>query len=196
LSTGAGCDSLCRQALDVSSRIDVLINNAGIWGGFVEFVAMPEERWEEILQVDLLAPMRMTSRLLPAMIAQKRGHIVNVSSIAGLIGTRWVAPYSAAKFGLRGFGEALYAEVWQHGIDVTTVYPSFIKADGVDPSGKLRRLSYDADFVARELLKGIQQRRRHVYPGAAPKLIDSVRRFAPWALPVSRWLSPLRGGRA
>jgi NAD(P)-dependent dehydrogenase (short-subunit alcohol dehydrogenase family) len=122
LSTRQGCDLLFEQCQIISPRIDILINNAGI-GFDGEFVDIPEDRWEEILQLDLIVPMRLTARFLPNMIARKRGHIVNISSVAGLVGLWRHAPYCAAKFGLRGFGEAPYADVWRYGINVTTIYP-------------------------------------------------------------------------
>jgi 3-dehydrosphinganine reductase len=145
--------------------------------------------------------MRLTRAFLPDMIAHKGGHIVNISSVAGLIGVAGFVPYCAAKFGLRGFGDALYAEVWKNGIDVTTVYPYVIGSDpvkrrvamgdGIDqarpPLLLGRRLLHDTDFIAAQVLRGITKRRRHVYPGAVPKVIEGVRRFAPWVFPLNRF---------
>jgi NAD(P)-dependent dehydrogenase (short-subunit alcohol dehydrogenase family) len=189
LSTRLGCDLLFERCQTVSPRVDILINNAGI-GLFAEFMDIPEERWEEIIQVDLLAPMRLTARFLPDMIKRGRGHIVNMSSVAGLVGFWRHAPYSAAKFGLRGFGEALYADVWRHGIRITTIYPSLtgnLMSTKEEAAQVPRWQISDPDFIVSELLKGIKEGRRHVYPGTVPKLIDSMSRMVPWVFPLNRF---------
>ena len=75
--------------------------------------------------LDLLAPMRICYQFLPHMIDRGSGHIVNISSVAGWIGAPGIASYSAAKFGLRGFSEALSADYAECGIKVSTVCPFF-----------------------------------------------------------------------
>ena len=77
------------------------------------------------MQVDLLSPMRLSELFLPQMIERQSGHIVNISSIAGWFGAKGISSYCAAKFGLRGFSEALQADVEEHGIRVSAVYPWF-----------------------------------------------------------------------
>jgi short-subunit dehydrogenase len=190
LAAEAGCDTLHRQVQAITPHIDVLVNNAGIACGG-PFDAIPYEQWERLMQVNLLAPMRLTARFLPGMIARRSGHIANVSSAAELVGTPGLAAYSAAKWGLRGFGEALANEVEACGIAVTTIYPFFARTAILDPPqfGVVQRqtlpdwMLYDPQFVVAALIDGIRKRKRHVYPGAIPKVINVIQRFAPWAIP-------------
>lgn len=126
LSQVEGCDALYRAATAITPRIDILVNNAGI-GIFGPFMAIPQAKWERLIQINLLAPMRLTAAFLPSMIARRSGHIVNVASVAGLVGTPNLSPYCTAKFGLRGFSEALAAELRPYKIDVTAIYPFFAR---------------------------------------------------------------------
>jgi short-subunit dehydrogenase len=102
--------------------IDVLVNNAGIgsWGPFVD---TPDDELDRVLALNLVAAMRMTRRVLPGMIRRRRGHIVNVGSVAGRLGAPFEAIYSASKFGLTGFTEALAVELRPFGIGVSMVNP-------------------------------------------------------------------------
>jgi NAD(P)-dependent dehydrogenase (short-subunit alcohol dehydrogenase family) len=187
---GGGAD-LAERALALAP-VDLLVNNAGI-GLFGSIEAIPPARWEALMQINLLAPIRLTAALLPQMIARRGGHIANVASVAGLVGAPGLAAYCAAKFGLRGFAEALAADVRAHGIDVTTIYPFFARTPilnaerfGTATSRQIpERLIYDPAFVVAQLIDGIRRRKQHVYPGAVPRQIDILRRVAPWAL---RWL--------
>jgi NAD(P)-dependent dehydrogenase (short-subunit alcohol dehydrogenase family) len=191
LSHPGGGAELAERALAIAP-VDLLVNNAGI-GLYGPIEAIPPARWEALLQINLLAPMRLTAALLPQMIARRSGHVANVASVAGLVGAPGLAAYCAAKFGLRGFAEALAADVQAHGIDVTTIYPFFARTPilnaerfGAVPGRQVpERLIYDPAFVVAQLVDGIRRRKQHVYPGAVPRQIDLLRRVAPWAL---RWL--------
>jgi short-subunit dehydrogenase len=192
LSAPTAAEWLSQQARAIAP-LDVLINNAGL-GLYGPMEAIPPAKWEALMQVNLLAPMRLTAQILPDMIARRSGHIANVVSVAGLVGAPGLAAYSAAKFGLRGFSEALAADVRPHGIGVTAIYPFFARTPilhseqyGPAPARPVpERLLYDPAFVVAQLLAGMRQGKLHVYPGAIPRQIDLLRRVAPWAL---RWLT-------
>lgn len=191
LSTAEGASALATQAEAIAPQIDVLINNAGLsfLGAFAD---LPPDRWELIMQVNLLAPMRLTRALLPRMIERGSGHIVNLSSCAGLIGTPNLVAYSTSKFGLRGFGEGLGNELERHGIGVTNVYPYFARTPILEsehfgnaptpelPGGRIDEPS----MVISELIAGVKADRRHVYPGPTAKLIYQLQKPGPWALPA------------
>lgn len=189
LADPAGSAALYRQCMAITPAIDLLVNNAGV--AVVGLLPdVPARRWEELMQVNLLAPMRLTALFLPGMIARHSGHIANVSSVAGLIGVPGLSSYCAAKFGLRGFGEALAADLAPYGIGVTTIYPFFARTSilhaerfGADAPPLPRRLIYDPEFVVAALITGIRQGRRHVYPGMIPRQLDLLQRLAPWVLP-------------
>lgn len=186
LATDAGCDDLHRQTQAITPHVDVLINNAGI-GVSGPFADIPPPHWERLMAVNLLAPMRLTARFLPGMIARGSGHLVNVSSVAGLVGVPGIAAYSASKWGLRGFGNAIGNEYAAQGIAVTTVYPFFARTAILDSLhfGPKRDplpawMVYQPSVVVAALIKSIQANKRHVYPGAIPKLIDLAQRLVPW----------------
>jgi NAD(P)-dependent dehydrogenase (short-subunit alcohol dehydrogenase family) len=189
LATPGGAEQLWAAASQIAPRIDMLVNNAGI-GMLGRFDQIPPARWEQLMQVNLLAPMRLSGLALPQMLARKSGHIVNVSSCAGLVGSPGFGPYSASKFGLRGFSEALAADVSPLGVDVTAIYPWFARTPILEAEqhGYQRRrvlpehLIDDPTVVMAALVDGLKRRQLHIYPGRMPKLIDSLRRYAPWGL--------------
>ena len=145
------------------------------------------------MQVNLLAPMRLCDGLLPGMIERGSGHVVNISSLAGWVGSPGLSAYSTSKFGLRGFGESLAAELRDTGVQVTNVYPCFSRTAILDSPqyGWEQRLvvpdylvSEPASVVA-EVIKGVRRNRLHVFPDKHARRIHYLVRFVPWLLP---WL--------
>lgn len=114
--------------------VDILVNNSGIgcWGPFVE---TSDDGAERVLAVNLVAPMQLTRLLLPEMISRRRGHIVNVGSVAGRVGVPFEAVYSVSKFGLVGFTEALAVEVRSFGVGVSMVNPGPVATTFAAPRG-------------------------------------------------------------
>ncbi len=109
------------------SSLDVVMNIAGIatWGPVEK---LEHRHWRRTIDVDLMGPIHVIECFVPGMVeAGGGGHLVNVSSAAGLFGLPWHAPYSAAKFGLRGVSEVLRFDLRRHGIGVTLVCPGAVK---------------------------------------------------------------------
>lgn len=106
--------------------VDMLINNAGILD-FVLFEQQSPERIAQMVQVNLTIPMQLTRALLPAFVTRNSGQIVNIGSIFGSIGFPHYASYSATKFAMRGFSQALRRELINHDIAVTYVAPRAVK---------------------------------------------------------------------
>lgn len=106
--------------------IEVLINNAGIAADGL-FVMMPEKNWDSVISTTLKGFYNMTKPVLKKMISKKRGSIVSIASIAGLIGNRGQANYSAAKAGLIGASRSVASEVARLGIRVNVVAPGLIQ---------------------------------------------------------------------
>ncbi|HEX5725448.1 MAG TPA: SDR family NAD(P)-dependent oxidoreductase, partial [Longimicrobiaceae bacterium] len=191
LADPAGADALHAEAMRLAPEVDMLVNNAGV-NVLGLLPDVPREKWERLLQVNLLAPIRLTALFLPGMIARRKGHVVNVCSVAGLVGAREMTAYSASKFGLRGFGEALAEDVRGFGVRVTNVYPFYSRTPilecerygRVDLTRVPARLVYDPEYVMAKAIRGIRQGKLHVFPGAMTRQIDVVRRFAPWLRPV------------
>jgi short-subunit dehydrogenase len=170
---------------------DILVNNAGI-GIAGRLDSVPRERWETLMQLNLLAPMRLCDLFLPGMIERGSGHIVNMSSLAGWVGSHGLSSYCASKFGLRGFGESLAADLDGTGVHVTNVYPCFSQTPILDSPQygyEQRRtvpaylISEPAHVVAR-IIEGVRSNRLHVFPDKYSRLIYYVTRFAPWLMPL------------
>jgi NAD(P)-dependent dehydrogenase (short-subunit alcohol dehydrogenase family) len=109
-----------RAAVDRFGRIDVLVNNAGsFYAGYFEELA--PEQTERQLATNLIGPMNVARAVLPVMRKQRSGHIVSISSGAGLVGFEFCSAYAASKFGLEGWMESLEPEVAPFGIHTTIV---------------------------------------------------------------------------
>jgi NAD(P)-dependent dehydrogenase (short-subunit alcohol dehydrogenase family) len=117
-----------QAAVDRFGRIDVLVNSAAnfIAGYFEE---MTPEQIERQLSVGLIGPMNVTRAVLPVMRRQRSGHIMSISSGAGLAGFEFNSAYAAAKFGLEGWMESLHTEVAPFGIYTTIVNPGFFRTE-------------------------------------------------------------------
>ncbi len=113
-------------ALGKLSRIDFLINNSGL-GVQSKIVDCSEEDWDMVVETNLKGAFLMTREVLPGMIQQKSGYIINIASQAAKYGYAKAGPYCASKFGLVGFGEALQEEVREHGIRVHSLCPALIQ---------------------------------------------------------------------
>ncbi len=116
---------------DLFSRykgIDVLVNNAGITADGL-FMMMPEKDWRQVIDTTLTGFYNVTKPVLKKMVRRKKGAVVSISSIAGLIGNRGQANYSAAKAGLIGASRSLATEVGRLGIRVNVVAPGIIDTD-------------------------------------------------------------------
>lgn len=116
------------QVLEKENRVDVLINNAGL-GYFGECEKLEIEKWHEMFDTNVNGLFYFTREVLPAMKQQQSGHIFNIASTAALEGYIQVSAYCATKFAVKGFSDALYKEVRDHGIKVTCVYPGSTKTD-------------------------------------------------------------------
>ncbi|MFC6040924.1 3-ketoacyl-ACP reductase [Paenisporosarcina macmurdoensis] len=108
--------------------VDILINNAGI-GKFGKFMDLEVEEWEKIIQVNLMGVYYVTRAVLPGMIEQQSGDIINISSSAGQKGAPITSAYSASKFGVMGITESLAMEVRKHNIRVSALTPSTVATD-------------------------------------------------------------------
>jgi NAD(P)-dependent dehydrogenase (short-subunit alcohol dehydrogenase family) len=124
----ASAEAAVRAAVERFGRIDVLVNNAGNFhAGYFEEL-MPEQM-ERQLATTLVGPMNVTRAVLPVMRKQRSGHVVTISSSAGLAGFEFGTAYAASKFGLEGWMESLAPEVEPFGIHTTIVNPGFFRTE-------------------------------------------------------------------
>ena len=166
-------------------RIDVLVNNAGVvTGGRIDEI--DREDIGRMVGVNVWAPLRLTQLVVPHMREVKRGTIINISSVAGRVGVPYYATYSASKFAMRGFSEALRRELRPDGIHVMAVYPGGTATD------MLENVEFDrfgmgvatADQVGRAILRGVRWRQPEVFIGIAENLMSRWNDFAPWTVDV------------
>ncbi|OPX11775.1 SDR family oxidoreductase [Mycobacterium sp. AT1] len=109
-------------------RIDVLVNNAGnFYAGFFEEISPEQFRLQ--METNFFGPLNVTRAVLPVMRSQRSGHVISVSSTAGLIGQEFVVAYCASKFALEGWMESLRFDVAPYGIDTTIVAPGSFRTE-------------------------------------------------------------------
>ncbi|WP_223860897.1 SDR family NAD(P)-dependent oxidoreductase [Spirosoma validum] len=117
-----------KATVDRFGRIDVLVNNAAsFYAGYFE--ELTPEQMEQQLLTSLIGPMNVTRAVLPVMRKQRSGHIISISSTAGLVGFEFGTAYAASKFGLEGWMESLQAEIEPFGIHTTIVNPGFFRTE-------------------------------------------------------------------
>lgn len=195
LSAAAGCDDLYAAIQALGLVPDIVINNAGmaLVGNQIE---IPRDRWETMMQVNLLSPMRLSSRFAADMVARRQGHIVNISSLAGWIAPPGLTAYAASKYGLRGFSEGLRYELAPHQVRVTTVYPFFSRTPllqsprfgAVAKSDKVLPLALTTDpqRIMARMIRAIERNQAEVFPDSFAWLGQLTKRYVPVAL---NWLS-------
>lgn len=132
VTSTADAEAAAAAALDRFGRIDVLVNSAGAsFKGYFE--EMSPAQVKQQLSVNLVGPMNVTRAVLPAMREQRSGHLIAISSGAGLIGFEYSSVYAASKAGLEGWMSALAAEVEPFGIHTTIVNPGFFRTGLASP---------------------------------------------------------------
>ena len=203
-----------RHRIDVSDRVavasfpdivaaehsgaDVLINNAGVAvGGTFEQVS--DEDFEWLFEINFWGVVRMTRAFLPLLRASEDARVVNISSVYGLVAPPEQAAYSASKFAVRGFSEALRHELEGSGVGVSVVHPGGVATSIAEkarvPAGtsedeiarrraKYRKLLRLPPEIAGEtIVRGIERREARILVGSDAKTISMIARL----LPVSYW---------
>ena len=128
VTSRSDAEAAVRAAVDRFGRIDVLVNNAAsFYAGYFE--ELTPEQMERQLSASLFGPMNVTRAVLPLMRKQRSGHVITISSTAGLVGFEFGTAYAASKFGVEGWMESLAAEVAPFGITTTIVNPGFFRTE-------------------------------------------------------------------
>ena len=128
VADGAAVKSGIATLVEQLGGVDILVNNAGI-ASFGTFLEMDESTWVNILNTNVLGMYYVTKAVLPHMVAQNEGDVINVSSTAGLAGNPTTSAYSASKFAVIGMSESIMKEVRKNNIRVSTLTPSTIASD-------------------------------------------------------------------
>ncbi|CAN5481188.1 hypothetical protein BH24GEM3_BH24GEM3_04070 [soil metagenome] len=191
------------MVLAAHGRVTILLNNAGVsLVGRFEEVTMEEFRW--LLEINFFAVVALTNAFLPILLRQEQAQIVNVSSLFGIIAPAEQTAYSASKFAVRGFSEALRHELEGSSVGVTVVHPGGVRtaiatsarvAAAADPEEAAasaakftrRALRLSPEKAAATLVRAIERRRKRVLIGTDARVLDLLQRAAP-----ARYWSGLR----
>jgi NAD(P)-dependent dehydrogenase (short-subunit alcohol dehydrogenase family) len=187
--------AMAAEIHDEHGSMDVVMNVAGIsiWGSIDR---LTHDHWQRVIEIDLIGPISVLECFVPPMIeAGRGGHVVNVSSAAGLLGLPWHAAYSAAKFGLRGVSEVLRFDLQRHDIGVSLVCPGGVKTPlvgtveivGVDSqSPRIQKLKHrfekravTPEHVAERILAGVEKNRYLVFTSRDIRLAFWLQRWFP-----------------
>lgn len=174
---------MMKKVLADFGRIDILINNAGI-GMRKPFVDTPVETIEAIMRTNYLGAVYCTHEVLPAMIARGSGHIVNISSGAGKIGTLNMAGYCASKFAMNGWSESLYHELKPLGINVSVICPGPVRTQfsrefqDTEPKSP-PKLFISAAAVSHAVMRAIEKNQIEVVMPRWLALMCALKRLAP-----------------
>ncbi|HZU49892.1 MAG TPA: SDR family oxidoreductase [Mycobacterium sp.] len=191
-------------AADIHTRqqsMDLVMNIAGVsaWGTVDQ---LSHEQWSKLVAINLMGPIHVIESFIPPMMAAGRGgHLVNVSSAAGLVALPWHAAYSASKYGLRGLSEVLRFDLARHHIGVSVVVPGAVNTplvntveiagvDRDDPRVKrwVDRFSGHAvspEKAAEKILAGIAKNRFLIYTSADIRALYAFKRVAWWPYSVA-----------
>jgi len=159
---------------------DILVNNAGI-ATSGEYDAVPFERWRKTIDLNVMGLMAITHTALPHLRTQSAAHIVNMSSIAGVVGSPGTVAYSASKFAVNGFTRALDYELLGTSVGVTSIHPAMVKTRMIEGVSRPKAApEIEVEDVVVAILDAIQNNKPQVF---VPK---SVR----WSLDIGSRLFP------
>jgi short-subunit dehydrogenase len=194
----AAPEALREAVLAQHGKTSVLVNNAGVGllGRFDE-VTLADMEW--LFAINFWGTVRMCKAFLPVLRQQPAAHIVNISSMFGIVAPAGQTAYAAAKFAVRGFSEALMHELEGSPINVSVVHPGYVKtaiarnarvATAVDPEDAAQRIAaFDRmpgrtpEQAAARIIEGIERREKRILIGSDARKLDWVQRL----LPVSYW---------
>lgn len=187
VSVRAEVASLFAQLRERGRPPSVVVNSAGVsLAGYFQHI--PVEDFERVMRVNYFGTLYVLKEAVPDMIAARDGCILNVSSVAGLLGVFGYSAYCASKFAVCGLTQTLRSELKPHGIGVSLLCPPdtdtpMLRAEADNPP-ETRALSrtggvLTAEQVARSAMRGLRARKAVIVPGAGGKLVAAAQRFAP-----------------
>jgi len=179
------------QVITAHGRIDGIINCAGIIQPFVKINDLDYDTIERVMNVNFYGTLYMTKAFLPSLLQREEAHIVNVSSMGGFLPVPGQGVYGASKAAVKLLTEALYAELLNTPVHVTTVFPGATKTDITTNSNVDMPLSSDADTAkmspkmltaakaAEIIVDGIEKNKPQIFTGSDSKLMNRLYRLNP-----------------
>jgi NAD(P)-dependent dehydrogenase (short-subunit alcohol dehydrogenase family) len=189
VTSRSDAEAAVRTAVDRFGRIDVLVNNAGnFFAGYFE--ELTPEQVDRQLGTLLVGPMNVARAVLPVMRKQRSGHIISISSTAGLVGFAFCSAYAAAKFGVEGWMDSLQQEVAPFGITTTIVNPGFFRTELLEPASVTYAEPSIEDYAASraDQLKWWKAQ-SGLQPGDPAKLAQALIRIASEQQPPRRFIA-------
>jgi 3-oxoacyl-[acyl-carrier protein] reductase len=149
VSQSEAAGRLVDEILKTFGRLDVLVNNAAYPRGNdrVPLPELDEAVWRRVLEIKLTGAFLLCKRIVPIMVAERWGRIINLSSVAGKRGSANTAAYNAANFGIQGLTQSLAMEVARHGVTVNAVCPGTIDTARMDVLGRSERWQQQLDRI-------------------------------------------------
>ena len=197
-------DEVAAFAADIHTShpaMDVVMNIAGVsaWGTIDQ---LTHQHWKSMIDINLMGPIHVIETFLPPMVAAGRGgHLVNVSSAAGLVALPWHAAYSASKYGLRGLSEVLRFDLARHRIGVSVVVPGAVKTplvqsvqiagvDRDDPrvqkwTNRFSGHAVSPEHVADRIFDGVRKNRFLIYTSPDIRVLYLFKRTAWWPYSIA-----------
>jgi NAD(P)-dependent dehydrogenase (short-subunit alcohol dehydrogenase family) len=173
VTSDASVDAAVQAALAKFGHVDVLINNAGYGlAGAIEEAT--EAEFMPVFETNVFGLLRVTRALLPHFRQQKSGHIVNLSSVAGLIGTPGWGYYNASKFAVNGLSEALAAEMEPLGVKVTVIEPGPFRTEFLGSSGKAAAKKIPEYEPTAGKTREYQETQNGKQPGDPAKAVEAI----------------------
>ncbi|HKY06467.1 MAG TPA: SDR family oxidoreductase [Blastocatellia bacterium] len=188
LSTDGAAARLFDETDRHGVKVDLLINNAG-FGSFGEFCALPVERELQMIHLNIVALVDLTHRYLNAMLARRRGAIINVASTAGFQPLPFMATYAATKAFVLNFSEALWVECKDRGVQVLAACPGATRTEFFDAARVKGRppdaMMQSADEVVESALAALAARQSSVISGWKNRVVIALSRLAPRRLTLA-----------
>ena len=168
VSNPESVDELYEKVMEEVGRVDILVNNAG-FGIFEDFLTFDLGKAYDMFEVNILGMMVLTQKFAIDMAERRQGHIINIASMAGKMATAKSTVYSATKFAVLGFSNALRLELKPLGVAVTTVNPGPIETDffdKADPSGsyleKVGQIVLEPAKLAKMIVRNMRHPKREI----------------------------------
>jgi len=189
ITNHADAEAAVKDTIEKFGRIDILVNNAANFNaGYFEELSM--EEIEQQVSTSLFGPMKVTRAVLPVLRKQRAGHIITISSTAGLTGYTFCSAYAASKFGIDGWMESLQTEVEQFGINTTIVNPGFFRTELLtEESTKYAKNAIDDYAEGRKQQEAFWRGANGQQPGDPAKLAQALLTIAAEAKPPLRFLA-------